>query len=618
MKIFSKFLLTFLFLSLVPLLVISGYAYREWSNYSREAVVDRLQEVLASKMEAVEQFLQEVETDVTFISRTKEVADVVRSPSEKTKKALNEILGYYSRTFGLEDTFLVKDDGEIVYSLRNIYRVENNIFRDELKGSELEKTVLATIRSKQTEISRFDIYPVNNKALLFVSSPIIDRTEILGTLVFAIEGKRIYDIFDNYRSLGETGEVLIGMKKDNHAVFINPIRHDPNSAFTRKVELGSDIAFPIQDAVQTQPGKGVSVDYRGAKILAVWQYFPKMNWGMVAKIDLKEALKPVEYLQDLLLLVGTITTLVVIIIAVIISRIFAKPIHALCDVADKVGSGNLDVRSTIKSRDEFGLLSESFNRMVEGLKESTTSVNRLNEEIAKRDQSEKMRAEMLSRVSHELRTPLTPIQEGVSMVLSEKEGPLTPQQKELLQLAQNNTKRLSELIASILHLQEPGKELDPSQKGHVDLKGVLSKVAADYRHAAEQKKLHFKAEIAQDLPAIAGDAAQIESALKELVDNAIKFTDSGDVILSGKKESDTIQLAVKDSGMGIPKEEQEHLFEGFRELDMSFDRKVQGKGLGLAAVKKVAEIHGGNVQVHSEGHGGSTFILTLPIGAKNG
>jgi signal transduction histidine kinase/HAMP domain-containing protein len=192
----------------------------------------------------------------------------------------------------------------------------------------------------------------------------------------------------DYTSLGQTGETLIGTKIDNEAVFVNPLRHDPHAAFRRRITIGTKEAVPIQEAVNGTNGSGISIDYRGEEILAVWRYLPSPRWGMVVKIDAKEAFAPVIKLRNWSLIIAIITVCAVILIALLVAGTISAPIKTLQKGAEIIGSGNLDYKVGTDAKDEIGQLSRTFDKMTESLKTTTVSRNKLIEEITKRKLAE--------------------------------------------------------------------------------------------------------------------------------------------------------------------------------------------------------------------------------------
>ncbi|HEY5608305.1 MAG TPA: HAMP domain-containing sensor histidine kinase, partial [Alphaproteobacteria bacterium] len=148
------------------------------------------------------------------------------------------------------------------------------------------------------------------------------------------------------------------------------------------------------------------------------------------------------------------------------------------------------------------------------------------------------------------------------------------------------------------------------------LKEVVQNVFSAVESLAREKKLALKIEVPGDLPAGRGDDRRITQVLLNLVGNAIKFTDTGEVAITAAVANGTFTVAVKDTGPGIPADQQAKIFEEFQQADTSSTREKGGTGLGLAIAKRIVEMHGGRLWVDSAVGAGSTFSFTLPINAK--
>ena len=140
---------------------------------------------------------------------------------------------------------------------------------------------------------------MDNNLSMLVTAPINYNGKFIGVVAFEIDMRPIYNLIQSTLGLGETGETLIGKFElphegfdKKHVMFLNSLRHDPDAALKRRVVLGSNYAVPIQEAALGKRGSGYSVDYRGKEIIANWRYISERDWGIVAKIDAKEAFGP--------------------------------------------------------------------------------------------------------------------------------------------------------------------------------------------------------------------------------------------------------------------------------------------------------------------------------------
>jgi len=229
-------------------------------------------------------------------------------------------------------------------------------------------------------------------------------------------------------------------------------------------------------------------------------------------------------------------------------------------------------------------------------------------EIASRHKSQ-----FVANMSHELRTPLAAIlgyaellKEGLYGALPEKSTPIVGR-------IQSSGTHLLGLINNVLDLSkiEAGQfSLNPSEFA---LDAMVENVRMATESLAAAKKIAFKTEVARDLPRGFGDEQRLTQVLLNLVGNAIKFTDIGEVRISARVKGDRFTVAVSDTGPGIPAEERDKIFEEFHQVDSSETRRKGGTGLGLAIAKQIVEMHGGHIWVESTLGKGSIFFVELPV-----
>lgn len=223
---------------------------------------------------------------------------------------------------------------------------------------------------------------------------------------------------------------------------------------------------------------------------------------------------------------------------------------------------------------------------------------------------------ILANISHELRTPMNGVL-GMTMLLSDT--PLSPEQHEYIDILHQCSRDLMGLIDDVLDFSE--METGKLKLEHADfnLRSVVQELLALFTAEADHKGLELTCQFHADVPTrVRGDAERLRQALKNLVGNAVKFTDTGAIAVEVKPDSrrghDTwICFAVTDTGIGIAPEVQEQIFQAFRQADSSLTRQYGGTGLGLAIVRHLATLMGGTLGVDSSPGQGSTFWLTVPL-----
>ncbi len=305
----------------------------------------------------------------------------------------------------------------------------------------------------------------------------------------------------------------------------------------------------------------------------------------------------------------------------IVRYVIVKPVKHLKSVADAIAAGQFSVRSDIQTGDEFEDLSVAFNRMLSNLIQMQDRNRGLIAELDKKVddlaranlqlfQTGKMKADFLSTMSHELRTPLNIVNGFSDMLLNS--ATLTEKQQRWAANISTSGKQLLVLINEILDLAklEAGKmALKPES---VEMPAFCEQAAMLFRPQAEHKEIELRVQVAPDWPAIRQDLGKLRQIVSNLLSNAVKFTpDGGRITLSASHLGDKLILAVSDTGVGIPPEEQEMIFQKFRQASNPLTREQGGSGLGLSIVRELAKLLGGNVALQSNVGRGSTFTLTV-------
>ncbi|MBE0618244.1 MAG: hypothetical protein IH608_10005 [Proteobacteria bacterium] len=229
---------------------------------------------------------------------------------------------------------------------------------------------------------------------------------------------------------------------------------------------------------------------------------------------------------------------------------------------------------------------------------------------------DRLKSEFLANMSHELRTPMNSILGYTQLVLDGVDGPVTEDQRRSLERVEKNAEHLLRLINDILDLSkiEAGRmDLDIHP---FDLGQLAAEVVEDQRALAEPKGVAVRVIREPGDLRIAADANKIREVLNNLVNNAIKFTDRGAVMITvgpalrGGREG--VRAAVEDTGVGIPAGSLEEIFLAFKQLDGSLTRSHGGTGLGLSIARRLVELHGGAIDVESREGAGSRFTMWLP------
>ncbi|HYB93343.1 MAG TPA: ATP-binding protein, partial [Vicinamibacterales bacterium] len=293
-----------------------------------------------------------------------------------------------------------------------------------------------------------------------------------------------------------------------------------------------------------------------------------------------------------------------------LQRIISTPISNLADTAQRIADqGDYSIRATTASTDEIGVLVQTFNRMLDEIQSSQRERAEL---LDREQQANRLKDEFLATLSHELRTPLNAIVGWVHLL---RRGQLPPDEsRRALERIDRNAHAQARLVQDLLDVSRitTGKLLLDVRD--TDLAAVVSNAVDACRPAAEARHVRLVCDFSGSYPTM-GDPDRLQQVVWNLISNAVRFTPAdGAVTVSLSRDGTTDTIEVKDTGAGIEPQFLPFMFEPFRQADAASTRAHGGLGLGLTIVRRLTELHGGTVQVESEGLGkGATLTVKLPV-----
>ena len=310
----------------------------------------------------------------------------------------------------------------------------------------------------------------------------------------------------------------------------------------------------------------------------------------------------------------------------ITQRVILRPIRQLRALVNNVAEGNLDVRSSIATGDEYEKLAQAFNHMLDNLKAAQEKLYQANRqldgkiaELSERNielfRANKLKSEFLANMSHEFRTPLNAIL-GFAQVLREKPGLLKREKGQ--RYAENIITSGNRLLTMINGLLDLAKAQAGKMELHVEQASVpqiCESLVSSFSLLARKKKVKVQMEVSPDVPLIVTDAGKVQQILYNFLSNAVKFTPAkGRIqIRAHMLDEKVLRIAVTDTGCGIAEVDKTKIFDKFRQGDGSLTRESTGSGLGLAISKELASMLAGSVGFESEVDVGSTFWLDIPV-----
>jgi two-component system phosphate regulon sensor histidine kinase PhoR len=221
---------------------------------------------------------------------------------------------------------------------------------------------------------------------------------------------------------------------------------------------------------------------------------------------------------------------------------------------------------------------------------------------------EKIKRDFVSNLSHELRTPLTAIKGFVETLAEESSTP----NRNYLEIMNRHTDRMVNMVKDLLTLAEMEEPRMRLEKSRVDLLKLADTVAVIFAGRCREKNVRLEVIASEGLPAFFGDPYRLEQLFINLVDNAVKYTERGEIQISLASREKEIEIRVRDTGQGIAAEHLPRIFERFYVVDPSRSREQGGTGLGLAIAKHIVLLHDGRIEAVSEPGRGTEFIITLP------
>jgi two-component system phosphate regulon sensor histidine kinase PhoR len=303
-----------------------------------------------------------------------------------------------------------------------------------------------------------------------------------------------------------------------------------------------------------------------------------------------------------------------VIVAAFFARGISKNFSGIIAYAGELANGNFHARLR-EGRGEFGVLSSKLNETAAKLERT---VQQLQLEHSELEKLERIRKDFVINVSHELRTPLASIQ-GYTETLMD--GALEDPENNVrfLGIIRHNAERLARLTGDLLTLSRIELKSQEFRFAAYRINELLADVLDTIRPIAEKKQIRLSQELGANDLEVFCDSEAVYQILSNLLDNAVKYTPEQGTITVGVQPVENagggkrVEVFVRDTGMGIPADDQPRLFERFYRVDKARSRELGGTGLGLAIVKHLVRAHGGEVRVASELHQGSTFFFTLPI-----
>ncbi len=449
-----------------------------------------------------------------------------------------------------------------------------------------------------------------------VAGPLVVDGVSLAILVVEVSGRNLLDLVADRTGLGETGETVVAVRDERgDAVFITPVRFDPNAAFSRRVPRTALEVPMTQALLGNETLFRVAIDYRGEEVLAASRYISGADLGLVVKIDTSEAFAQVANLRLIVTLGIGVIGIIAIVAAVFLARSIVDPIEELRDVALVVAGGDFDVRAVTRRRDEVGQLTHVFNLMTENIgadrRELQLRVDSRTEELSRALVDLER---FSSAAAHDLQEPLRKVTVFGERLEALAADTLSDQGQDYLDRMTAATARMQRLVDRLLAYSRVTTRAEPFVL--VDLGEVAASAVADLTDLVTETGGVIEI---GDLPAIEVDSSQVRQMFRVIVENALKYAKQGElpsVWISAEYVTDhqlltrgrVCRIVIDDDGTGFDSEDSERIFEGFTRLHATSSEI----GMGLAVCRRIVERHGGSISAASAPGEGASFTIMLP------
>lgn len=613
MNITQKLFIYLLLACVVPLAFLGMMSYTKSKSILKNEIDKSSMNLMDEKKRHLEIIMEEVEGLIANLSSIEDIKDVLAKNgngiNDYERLATQAKIGYLLSSFTNLKGLISID----IYSLEGEhYHVGDTLDVQEINLEAKDSLYYEVLSSGSSILWEGIEDNVNQKSLnkkVIVIGKILKRIDP-NTFSEKPTGFLLinYDIevfYNHFSSTYKDTEYMILDRKDR-------IAYHPE-----KSRIGSKLDEELLRKIKANTGS-FNTNIEGENNLVIYDKSNKNSWMLIALIPEKgisDKVKDIGYNTGLFLVVSFFF---VFIFALVISKEFVEPIKRITNSFKEIQKGtiNFDTRLKVISNDEIGELSKWFNEFIQGLELKRKTELELMQAKEAAEAANIAKSQFLANMSHEIRTPMNGIIGFIDLLSGMH---LEREQASYLSEVKASTDALLILINDILDYSkiEAGKLLIETIPFNIH--SLVEETVSLFSPKAHGKGIEIVSYIESGVPSgVLGDPGRLRQVLSNIIGNAVKFTDKGEVAvrvrtLKEYNEKVLLQIEIHDTGIGISEETQRNLFQVFMQADASTTRKYEGTGLGLAISKKILELIDGNIEVISESDKGCTFIITLEL-----
>ncbi len=381
--------------------VIGWYVFSSFNQFTIQQQLQSLESLAEEKSSTINQYIDDHIGRIETLSLMPVTTSAIAAFSDafqtgidselydRTNTDYAEVYKRYLSYWNYYDLFLIDLQGNIVFSIKHESDIGSNLKSGPYGETALGQVFKQSLLMLQANNSTFTYYEPSKEVGAFVATPVISGGKVIGVIALQFDTNIFYDVINNLVGLGASGEVVVGQVVNDKILLTAPLRHDPDAAFKRTIELDAVNALPIREGSQGGTGSDIMIDWRGEEVLAVWQYIPALKWGMVVKIDTEEVFGHWQYIQRNLIVFIGLGLFISYLLIYLFTRRITRPLRKLtqASLAYAAGKHDIQIDSLLEINNEAGALANAFGEMISQVQSSKAELEQTVAELAENNRT---------------------------------------------------------------------------------------------------------------------------------------------------------------------------------------------------------------------------------------